>query len=153
MKQLKKTSLLVLLLLATQIWSLHAQSSFSKQLKETNKMTIFMYDQLIRFVLTKDTVYHVKAMAVIDAQKIIYTNLKREVEDGSIYGILLSGYMSSAGANKTLYDKYFKERILNDNDKTKELKYEDMTYNVTKYRQKEFNNLLSEMKTEQKRNK
>ena len=153
MKQIKKTGLLLFILSATQIMSLSAQSSISVQLKETNKLSLGMYENLIMFVLTKDTVYHNKAMAIVDSQNAVYRNLKTQVQSGSIYETLVSAYLSTGEACKTLYDKYYRERIVNDNEKTKELKYEGQTYNVSKFRQKEFNDLLADMKKEQKRYK
>ena len=153
MKQIKKTGMLLCLLLTATVLTLHAQSSISKQLNETNKMTVAMYEQLIQFVLTKDTIYHSKAMAIIDSQNETYKNLKRNVEVGSIYDTLISAYITTGNACKTLYDKYYREKIVNDNSQTKEFKYEDKTYNVSKNRQKEFNSLLADLKKEQKRNK
>lgn len=151
MKKIRKTSFLLFVLLATQVLGVHAQSSISEKLKETNKMSVTMYEQLIQFVLTQDTVFHNKAMAIVDYQNTTFADLKKNVESGSIYGTLISAYISTGEACKTLYGKYYKDRVVNDNDKTKELKYQDKTYNVSKFRQKEFNSLLSELKDAQKR--
>ena len=152
MKQIKKTGVLLFVLIATQLMTVNAQSIY-KQMKETNKMSITVYEQLIQFVLTKDTLFHIKAMKTIDEQEASYKDLKKMVESGSIYETLLSAYITTCSAYRTLYDKYFRNQIISDNDKTKEFKYENQTYSITKYRQKKFDELLSEMKKEQKRNK
>ena len=152
MNQLKKTGVLLFVLIAVQLMSVNAQNIY-KQMKETNKMSITVYQQLIQFVLTKDTLYHTKAMKTIDDQEASYKDLKKMVENGSIYETLLSAYITTCSAYRTLYDTYFRNQIMSDNDKTKEFKYENQSYMITKYRQKKFDELLSLMKKEQNRNK
>lgn len=128
-------------------FSVSAQVS-EERTKEQHAMAL---ERMVLFVLTKDVTTFNEATEMLKETKTMYETLQRRASSNSIEKIIFEAKVTTVDTHLILYGDYFKGKIMKDTDKqSKEVKFMDKEYKISKEQKKAFDDLQSFVKSARK---
>lgn len=113
----------------------------------TDKMEVDAYENLIMFVLLKDTTYYTKGIELFTKQKETLTYLKNLGVGDEFFKLSVEMGESVADGNLTVYNNnyFLKNPVMNDQATAdKKVKFQEKEYQVSKTGKKKFDELFEQ---------